>query len=78
MIGEFGVPQSYSAQQRAQWLRAAEQVVQADHQIKALVYFDASPAGPGSAASFSLDEGSAALAVFRSMARSAYFDPASG
>jgi hypothetical protein len=75
MIGEFGVPESYSAPQRAQWLQAAEQVVLADHQIKALVYFDASPAGPGAAASFSLDEGSAALAVFRSMARSPYFDP---
>ncbi len=76
MIGEFGVPESYSAQRRAQWLQAADQVILADHQIKALVYFDASPAGPGSEASFSLDEGSAALAVFRSMARSPYFDPA--
>lgn len=75
MIGEFGVPQSYSEQQRAQWLHAAQQVVLADSQIKALVYFDASPAGPGSERSFSLDAGSAALAAFRSMARLPYFNP---
>lgn len=75
MIGEFGVPESYSAQQRAQWLRAVQQVVLADHQIKALVYFDADPAGPGSERSFSLDGGGAALAAFRSMARLPYFNP---
>ena len=47
MIGEFGVPESDGAGQRAQWLRAAGRVVLADRQIKALLYFDANPAGQG-------------------------------
>jgi hypothetical protein len=75
MIGEFGVPESYSAQQRAQWLHAAQQVVLADHQIKALVYYDASPAGSGSERSFSFNGAGAALAAFRAMARMPYFNP---
>ena len=40
MIGEYGVPQTYGAPLRAQWLRDAEQTVVRDPQIKALVYFD--------------------------------------
>ena len=75
MIGEFGVPQSYGAQQRAQWLRAAQQVVLADHQIKALVYYDANPAGQGPAGRYSLGGDGAALAAFRFMARLSYFNP---
>jgi Glycosyl hydrolase family 26 len=77
MIGEFGVPVSYGDSQRARWLRAAQQVVLADRQIKALLYYDADPAGQGPAGSYSLG-GDAALAVFRSMARQAYFNPAGG
>jgi hypothetical protein len=72
MIGEFGVPEPYGDQQRAQWLRAAEQRVLADPQIKALVYFDASPTGRGS---FSLGD-AAALSAFRSIAQQPYFNPA--
>ena len=76
MIGEFGVPESYSAQQRAQWLRAAQQVVVADRQIKALLYFDANPAGQGPAGSYSLGADGAALSAFRSLAKQPYFNPA--
>ena len=54
MIGEFGVPVSYGDAQRAQWLRAAQHVVQADRQIKALLYFDANPAGQGPQGSYAL------------------------
>lgn len=72
MIGEFGVPENYGERQRARWLRAAEQMVLADRQIKALVYFDASPSGRGN---FSLGDG-AALSAFRSIARQPYFNPA--
>ena len=75
MIGEFGVPKSYGARQRAAWLRAAQQVVQADHQIKALLYFDANPAGQGPAGSYALGTDNPALAAFRSLARQPYFDP---
>lgn len=71
MIGEFGVPGSYSPQQRAQWLLAAQQAVQADHQVKALVYFDASPPGRGD---FQLR--GPALSEFRFIARQPYFNPA--
>ena len=74
MIGEFGVPESYSAQQRAQWLRAAQQVVQTDRQIKALVYFDA--AGQGSQVSYSLGKAGPALSAFRFIAEQPYFNPA--
>ncbi len=56
MIGEFGVPESYGAPQRAQWLRAARRVVLADHQIKALLYFDADPPGQGPAGRYALGD----------------------
>ncbi len=75
MIGEFGVPVSYGDTQRAQWLRAAQHVVRADRQIKALLYFDANPAGQGPQGSYALDGDAAALSVFRSMAREPYFNP---
>jgi hypothetical protein len=75
MIGEFGVPVSYGDAQRARWLRAARHVVQADRQIKALLYFDADPAGQGPQGSYSLGGDAAALSVFRSMAREPYFNP---
>lgn len=75
MIGEFGVPVSYGDTQRAQWLRAAQHVVQADRQIKALLYFDANPAGQGPQGSYALDGDASALSVFRSMAREPYFNP---
>ena len=75
MIGEFGVPVSFGDRQRARWLRAAQQVVTGDRQIKAVLYFDASPAGQGPAGSYSLGGDAAALAVFRSMARDPYFNP---
>jgi hypothetical protein len=74
MIGEFGVPESYGAQQRAQWLRAAQQVVLADHQIKALLYFDANPAGQGPAGRYALGD-AAALSAFRAIAEQGYFNP---
>jgi hypothetical protein len=74
MIGEFGVPVSYGPQPRAQWLRAAKQVVVADHQIKALLYFDANPAGQGAAGSYALRD-TTALSAFLSIADQPYFNP---
>jgi hypothetical protein len=75
MIGEFGVPESDGAGQRAAWLRAAQQVVVADRQIKALLYFDANPAGQGPQGSYALGGDSAAMSVFRSIAGQPYFNP---
>jgi beta-mannanase len=74
MIGEFGVPESYGTQQRAQWLRAAQHVVLADHQIKALLYFDANPPGQGPAGRYALGD-TAALSAFRAIADQPYFNP---
>ena len=60
MIGEFGVPVSYGDAQRARWLRAAQQVVLANTQIKALLYYDANPAGQGPKGSYALGGDAAA------------------
>ena len=76
MIGEFGVPESDGTGQRARWLRAAQQVVLADRQIKALLYFDANPAGQEPQGSYSLAGDAAALSAFRAIAAQPYFNPA--
>jgi hypothetical protein len=76
MIGEFGVPESDGASQRARWLRAAQQAVQADPQIKALLYFDANPAGQGPQGSYSLTGDPAALSALSAIAAQPYFHPA--
>ena len=55
MVGEYGVPQTYSPQQRAQWLSAAAQTVKQNPQIKALVYYDSNVQQD-----YSLDSGSQA------------------
>ena len=73
MIGEYGVPQSYSAQRRAQWLHDAEQTVVRDPQIKALLYFDSNLTGPSPQTSYGLDAGP--LAAFRAIADNRYFNP---
>ncbi len=71
MIGEFGVPTTYGAQQRAQWLLDAARTVQGDQQIKALLYFDAN-----AKRAYALNAGSPALEAFRRIAHFAYFNPA--
>jgi hypothetical protein len=73
MIGEYGVPLSYSPPQRASWLRGAAQTVQADQQVKALVYFDANPAGDGLAQDTAL-ESPTAVDAFRGIADDRYFN----
>ena len=75
MIGEYGVPQSYTVAQRAQWLRDAAQVVQQDPQIKALVYFDGDPAGRLPAGRYSLTNDAIAIQAFRGIADLPYFNP---
>ena len=73
MIGEYGVPQTYGAPLRAQWLRDAEQTVVRDPQIKALVYFDSNTTRTSPGSSFGLDAGP--LAAFRGIADNRYFNP---
>ena len=69
MVGEYGVPQTYSPEQRAQWLREAAQTVKSNPQIKALVYFDANEQH-----AYSLDSGTPALQAFRAIAEEPYFN----
>ncbi len=71
MIGEFGVADTFSGPQRAQWLRAAQWVVHADQQIKAWLYFDANAPGQ---IPYALDD-APVLAEFRSIAVQPYFNP---
>ena len=70
MIGEYGVPDTYGEQRRAQWLLAAAATVRSHPQVKALVYFDAN-----AKRSYALSPGSPALAAFRRIASYSYFNP---
>jgi hypothetical protein len=76
MIGEFGVPESYAAQQRAQWLRAAQQVVLGDGQIKAVVYFDDSAISAQPSYRYAIGGSGPLLSAFRAIAVQRYFNPA--
>jgi hypothetical protein len=71
MIGEYGIPQTYGPQVRAQWLRGAAQAVQAHPQIKALLYFD----GIGTSPQISFTLSAAPLQAFRGIAGNPYFNP---
>jgi hypothetical protein len=70
MIGEYGVPDTYGPQQRAQWLWAAARTVRQNAQIKALIYFDANAKH-----AYALQAGSPALQAFRGIAHVPYFNP---
>jgi hypothetical protein len=75
MIGEFGVPESYPPQQRAQWLLAAQQAVEADRQVKAIVYFDDNAISYQSSYSYALGYSGPLLSAFRVLAGQRYFNP---
>ena len=70
MIGEYGVPDTYGEQQRAQWLWGAARTVRGNAQIKALIYFDANAQH-----AYALVPGSPALQAFRGIAHVPYFNP---
>jgi hypothetical protein len=70
MIGEYGVPDTYGEQQRAQWLWSAARTVRGNAQIKALIYFDANAQH-----AYTLVPGSPALQAFRGIAHVPYFNP---
>jgi len=75
MLGEFGVPQSYSVNDRRTWLRDALSFAKRTPLLKALVYFDYDPAGHPANRTFRLAPGSAALAAFRALAADPWFRP---
>lgn len=73
VIGEFGV-QDRGRGERDVWLREAWTAVRANPQIKAIVYFDAEREGEGGF-DLRLDSSPDAVAVFRDMVLSPYFNP---
>jgi hypothetical protein len=75
IVGEFGVADAYSPQQRSSWLNAAARVFQGDPQIKAVCYFDSDPDGAVAEQSFALPSGSAEINAFAALARMPYFNP---
>jgi hypothetical protein len=75
MIGEFGVPQSYSSDDRRAWVQHAAAFIKATPQIKAVVYFDYNPVGHAATQAFRLQPGSSALAAFRALGADPWFRP---
>ena len=75
MIGEFGVPQSYSSDDRRTWVQHAAAFIKATPQIKAVVYFDYNPVGHAATQAFRLQPGSSALAAFRALGADPWFRP---
>ncbi len=75
IIGEFGVQKQSSG--FASWLAAASQLPTKDHQIKAMVYFDASGINSsGNAFHLWLGDNTPALASFAGLAHDPYLQPA--
>ncbi len=76
MLGEFGVSQVWGSTARAQWLREAATVIQANARIKAVCYFDSDPDGNGPNQRFALAGDPAVLREFAALATTTYFNPA--
>jgi hypothetical protein len=75
MVGEFGVPQSYSSDARRAWLTNASAFIKRTPQIKAAVYFDYNPIGHAATQAFRLEPGSSALSAFRALGADPWFRP---
>lgn len=74
MIGEFGVPRSFSPDDRAAWLAGAEATTRADPQVKAVVYFDSGIQSAPAPLDFWLASDAETLGRYRQWARLPYFD----
>ncbi len=75
MIGEYGVARDRGSKDRVDYLRAATEAFKADPQIKAVCYFDSNPAGNAAWRQYLIRDDRPALAEFRRMAISPYFNP---
>jgi beta-mannanase len=75
MIGEFGVPKSYSPGQRTDWLEQARVTLTAGRQIKAVAYFDYDPVGAPPSQNYALGDDPNVLSAFRDLATDPYFRP---
>lgn len=75
MLGEVGVPLSYSTQARNQWIDNAAKYLTSTPAIKAFVYFDFNPPGHATNRDWLLPVGSEALEHFRDLAAEPWFRP---
>jgi hypothetical protein len=75
MLGEVGVPLSYSVERRNQWLDRARAYLTSTPAIKAFVYFDLNPIGHATSRDWLLPAGSEALQHFRALANDPWFSP---
>lgn len=75
MLGEVGVPLSYSTQLRNQWIDRARAYLTSTPAIKAFVYFDFNPPGHATNRDWLLPAGSEALEHFRALATDPWFRP---
>jgi hypothetical protein len=75
MVGEVGVPLSYSVDLRNQWIDNASAYLRATPAIKAFVYFDWNPIDHPIERDWLLPAGSDALAHFRTLANDPWFSP---
>jgi hypothetical protein len=75
LIGEFGVPHSYSQAQRIDWLKEARTTLTQGRRIKAVAYFDADPPGNPPSMSYTLGADHRIAAAFRALGADPYFRP---
>jgi hypothetical protein len=75
IIGEFGVPSTYSTAWRVKWLRQMRSYVKSHRRIKAVVYFDHKPAGAPASHDTSLGSNPQVLAAFKAFGQDQYFRP---
>jgi hypothetical protein len=73
MLGEFGVPRSYSSKERSMWLEDARASLTASSQVKAVAYFDYDPVGVASDRQYALGQSRLVRTAFRSLATDPYF-----
>jgi hypothetical protein len=75
MLGEIGVPESYSPSDRSDWINNAASLVKRTPLIKAVVYFDYNPVGHTADRDYRIEPGSAAAAALRALAADPWFNP---
>jgi hypothetical protein len=75
IIGEFGVAKAWGSAGRAAWLTDAERTFKANHQIKAVAYFESDPDGNGPKQQFQLTGDRPAFRAFARLTKDPYFNP---
>jgi hypothetical protein len=68
IVGEFGVARQWSSAQRAEWIRDATMVFEANPQIRAVAYFDSDPEENPLTLQFKISDDKPAFTAFRELA----------